>query len=141
MLGYLNAPSPFTEDGWFRTGDAVAIDGEFVRILGRTSEIINVGGQKVYPAEVESVLQQIPGVTDVVVTGEPNALTGQLVCAAVKLATEETIASFSLRMRKLAREHLPSYMVPQKVVSLDRQAHGARWKKLRRSPQHPPASE
>src|SRR5690606_3810396 len=45
MLGYLNAPSPFTEDGWFKTGDAVEVDGEYIRILGRKSELINVGGE------------------------------------------------------------------------------------------------
>ncbi|MFN8707421.1 MAG: long-chain fatty acid--CoA ligase [Planctomyces sp.] len=44
MLGYLNAPSPFTEDGWFITGDLVEIDGDYLRIKGRASEIINVGG-------------------------------------------------------------------------------------------------
>jgi long-chain acyl-CoA synthetase len=46
MLGYLNAPSPFTEDGWFDTGDKVEVDGDYFRILGRDSEIINFGGQK-----------------------------------------------------------------------------------------------
>ena len=56
MLGYLNAPPPFSEDGWFNTGDAVEVDGEYIRILGRKSEIINVGGEKVYPVEVEHVL-------------------------------------------------------------------------------------
>jgi long-chain acyl-CoA synthetase len=44
MLGYINAPSPFTEDGWFMTGDQVEEDGEYIKILGRKSEIINVGG-------------------------------------------------------------------------------------------------
>jgi len=58
MLGYLNAPSPFTEDDWFMTGDQVEEDGEYIKILGRKSEIINVGGEKVYPAEVESVIQE-----------------------------------------------------------------------------------
>jgi long-chain acyl-CoA synthetase len=57
MRGYLNAESPFTPDGWFKTGDAVEVDGEYIKILGRKSELINVGGEKVYPAEVESVIQ------------------------------------------------------------------------------------
>src|SRR5215813_819760 len=56
MLGYLNAPSPFTEDGYFITGDRVDLNGEYMRFLGRESELINVGGQKVFPAEVEEVL-------------------------------------------------------------------------------------
>lgn len=55
MLGYLNAASPFTDDGWFKTGDEVEQDGEWLRILGRRSEIINVGGEKVSPAEIEGV--------------------------------------------------------------------------------------
>ncbi len=50
MLGYLNAPSPFTDDGFFVTGDRVEQDGEYLKILGRDSDLINVGGQKVYPA-------------------------------------------------------------------------------------------
>src|SRR5262249_28186823 len=51
MLGYLNAGSPFDADGWFNTQDLVEVDGEYVRILGRKSEMINVGGEKVHPAE------------------------------------------------------------------------------------------
>ena len=43
MLGYLNAPSPFTKDGWFQTGDSVLVDGEYIIILGRKSELINIG--------------------------------------------------------------------------------------------------
>ena len=53
MLGYLNAPSPFKEDGWFQTGDLVEQKGEFIRVLARESDLINVGGEKVYPSEVE----------------------------------------------------------------------------------------
>ncbi|WP_333835403.1 class I adenylate-forming enzyme family protein, partial [Rubrimonas sp.] len=56
MLGYLNAPSPFTEDGWQRTGDRVEVEGDRLRILGRDSDLINVGGQKVFPAEIEDAL-------------------------------------------------------------------------------------
>ena len=69
MLGYLNAPSPFTDDGWFMTGDAVEQDGEYLRIRGRQSEIINVGGEKVHPAEVESAIQGIENVLEVTVYG------------------------------------------------------------------------
>ena len=89
MLGYLNAPSPFTEDGWLKTGDAVEVDGEWLRILGRTSEIINVGGAKVYPAEVESVVQQMSNVVDATVHGEKHALMGQVVAATVRLEEPE----------------------------------------------------
>src|SRR5687768_712237 len=87
MLGYLNAPSPFTDDGWFNTGDAVEVDGEYIRILGRKSEIVNVGGQKVYPAEVENVIQELAEVAEVTVYGERNAITGSIVCADITPAS------------------------------------------------------
>ncbi len=78
MLGYLNAPSPFDEDGWYDTGDQVETDGEYIRILGRKSEIINVGGEKVFPAEVESVFLEIPNVRDVLITAEKIRLRARL---------------------------------------------------------------
>lgn len=132
MLGYLNHPSPFTADGWFRTGDAVEVDGEYIRILGRKSELINVGGEKVYPAEVESVLQLMDGVEDVAVTGQPHAMTGQMVFARVKLATGEDLPAFRARMRQFCRDKLPRFAIPQKVELVDDELHGERFKKMRR---------
>jgi acyl-coenzyme A synthetase/AMP-(fatty) acid ligase len=132
MLGYLNHESPFTEDGWFKTGDAVEVDGEYIRILGRRSELINVGGEKVYPAEVESVLQLMDGVEDVAVTGVPHAITGQIVFARVKLRTDEDAAQFRTRMRRFCEQKLPRYAVPQKVELVVDSLHGERFKKMRR---------
>lgn len=132
MLGYLNAPSPFTEDGWFKTGDSVLVDGEYIKILGRQSEIINVGGQKVYPAQVESVLQQMDGVKDVAVNGEQHILTGQLVKARVMLDTDETVAEFKKRMRSFCKDKLQSYQIPQKVIIVDHTMFGERFKKMRK---------
>jgi acyl-coenzyme A synthetase/AMP-(fatty) acid ligase len=132
MLGYLNAPSPFTEDGWFRTGDAVEVDGEYVRILGRRSEIINVGGEKVYPAEVESVLQLMDGVVEAAVYGEPSALTGHMVTARVQLSTGESLSEFRRRMRAFCESRLARFQVPQKVVLVEEGLHGERFKKMRR---------
>jgi len=132
MLGYLNAPSPFTEDGWFNTGDAVEVAGEHIRMLGRKSEIINVGGDKVYPAEVESVLQSMEGVEEVTVSAEPNAITGQMVAARVKLGTKESLSEFRKRMRAFCQDKLESYKIPQKVILVEGALHGERFKKTRR---------
>lgn len=131
MLGYLNHESPFTDDGWFKTGDAVEVDGEYIRILGRRSELINVGGEKVYPAEVESVLQQMSGVEDVTVGSAPNPITGHMVVARVKLAADETPAEFRKRMHVFCRERLPRYAIPQKLELVDAAMHGPRFKKMR----------
>ncbi len=135
MLGYLNAPSPFTEDGWFNTGDAVEVDGEYVHILGRTSEMINVGGEKVYPAEVESVIQQMDGVEDITISGEPNPVTGHIVKARVKLRTDEALGDFRKRMRSFCKDKLPPFKIPQKVVLVNQESYGERFKKMRREPQ------
>jgi|SRR5688572_872703 len=132
MLGYLNHASPFTADGWFKTGDAVEVDGEYLRILGRKSELINVGGEKVYPAEVESVLQLMEGVEDVAVTGQPHPMTGQIVFARVKLAQPEALADFRARMRRFCQDKLARYAVPQKVELVEESLHGERFKKMRR---------
>jgi acyl-CoA synthetase (AMP-forming)/AMP-acid ligase II len=134
MLGYLNAPSPFTEDGWFRTGDAVEVDGEYLRILGRRSEMINVGGEKVFPAEVETVLETMPGVEEASVTGEPSAITGQMVVARVRLSTGEGLAEFRARMRNHCRGLVAPFKVPQKVILAEKPMYGDRYKKIRRSP-------
>ena len=95
MLGYLNVPSPFTEDGWFKTGDAVEVDSEYIKILGRKSEIINVGGEKVYPQEVENVILEIDNVAEVTVYGEKNPIIGNIVCAKVRFNRDEEKKSIS----------------------------------------------
>ena len=115
MLGYLNAPSPFTADGWFRTGDAVEVRGEYFRILGRASDIINVGGQKVYPAEVESAIAELDNVAEAVVFGEPHPFTGAIVAARVALAKDEDARAFERRLRAHLRTRLAPYAVPARV--------------------------
>jgi acyl-coenzyme A synthetase/AMP-(fatty) acid ligase len=134
MLGYLNAPSPFTADGWLNTGDLVEVDGDFIRFLGRQSEVINLGGQKVHPAEVESVLLELSGVEEAAVAGEPNPITGQIVVARVKLNTGETAATFRRRLWDHCQGRLPSYKIPQKVVLVAASFAGARFKKMRGEP-------
>lgn len=134
MLGYLNASSPFTKDGWFHTGDEVLEDGEYIKILGRKSEIINVGGQKVFPAEVESVIQQMDAVEDASVNAEPSLLTGQIVKVRVKLSSDESATDFKKRMRIFCKGKLEAYKIPQKIELVDHLMFGNRFKKMRREP-------
>jgi long-chain acyl-CoA synthetase len=131
MLGYLNAPSPFTEDGWFVTGDEVLVDGEYFRILGRRSELINVGGEKVYPAEVESAIQEIENVAEVTVYGEKNPITGNIVCAQIRLREPEDPKTATLRIKKACRAALQAFKVPVKIVFVDERMFSERFKKLR----------
>lgn len=131
MLGYLNAPSPFDADGYFDTGDLVEVDGEWIRILGRSSDVINVGGNKVFPTEVENTLLGLDNVEDVVVRGEANALTGQAVVAAVRLSRAESAGAFKARMRAYCRPRLAAYKIPVKVEFAEA-LHSERFKKMRR---------
>jgi long-chain acyl-CoA synthetase len=132
MLGYLNAPSPFTGDGWFNTGDKVEVDGQYFRILGRQSDIINVGGQKVYPAQVESVVQEMPEVAEVSVYGEKNAIMGQIVCAAIRLRELRDARQFHRALREFCRQRLQEFQIPARVRIVDTAMHGERFKKNRR---------
>ncbi|MEC1107090.1 long-chain fatty acid--CoA ligase [Bacillus velezensis] len=131
MLGYLNAPSPFDEDGWYDTGDQVETDGEYIRILGRKSEIINVGGEKVFPAEVESVFLEIPNVRDVLITGRKNPITGEIVAAEAVLEKEEDIKSFRKRAVAHCKQKLQPYQIPQIISVTDRKLSNDRFKKIR----------
>lgn len=132
MLGYLNAPSPFTEDGWFMTGDVVEVDGDFFRILGRKSELINVGGEKVYPAEVEGVIQEMENVVEATVWGEPHAFVGKVVCAQVLLKNPEDPAAVARRVKAYCRERLEPFKVPVRVLLGDESTVSERMKKTRR---------
>lgn len=131
MLGYLNAPSPFTEDGWFITGDSVEVKGEYLRILGRKSEIINVGGEKVFPQEVENVIMELDNVLSVTVYGEKNPVVGNIVCAKIQLKKEEDQKLFSAKVKKICNEQLARFKVPVKIVYSAEDQVNSRFKKER----------
>jgi len=131
MLGYLNAPDLFDAEGWLNTQDEVEVDGEYLRILGRASDLINVGGQKVYPAEVENHLLQMENVKDVAVFGKPNPMMGQMVAARFTLLTPEPLPAFKVRMNAFCRGRLANYQIPRWVELSEGEQFGHRFKKLR----------
>lgn len=132
MVGYLNAPSPFDAEGWMNTEDLVDVKGEYVRFLGRKSQIINVGGAKVYPAEVESVLLRMPNVADATVYGQPNPIMGHIVVARLALQEPEELPALTRRVRAFCREHLAAYKIPVKVELAEASLVSARFKKIRK---------
>ena len=133
MLGYLNAPSPFTDDGWFVTQDEVEVDGRWFRIRGRKTDIINVGGEKVYPAEVESVIMEVDNIADVTVTSEPHPFTGNIVVAEVTVGSDEDLKEVTRRVRAHCFKKLAPFKVPVKVSRADRERITERFKKERRT--------
>ncbi len=133
ILGYLNAPNPFTDDGWLVTKDRVEVNGEFIKFLGREEEIINVGGLKVYPLEVEDVLLQLENVSDAVVFGEKNHMLGNMVCAKVLLKNHESLENFRKRLYGFCINRLERYKIPQKIeIASNGLPSNARFKKIRR---------
>lgn len=131
MLGYLNAPSPFDEEGWFNTQDKVETDGDWIRILGRETDIINVGGQKVYPAEVESVLCEIDNIESCTVYGVENALLGFVVGADILLSHPEELKELKKKIRQHCRSKLESYKIPVHINIVDSVSVSSRFKKIR----------
>jgi len=133
MVGYLNAPSAFDSEGWFNTQDRVEVDGDYFRVLGRVTDLINVGGQKVYPAEIEEVIMGLDNITDVAVFGERNALLGQSIVARVVLERPEPLDALKARVRLACKEKLAAFKLPARVVIASGALYTARYKKTRRA--------
>jgi acyl-coenzyme A synthetase/AMP-(fatty) acid ligase len=133
VLGYLNAKMDcFTEDGWFCTGDLVdELDDGYIRIIGRVKEVINVGGEKVLPAEIESVLMEMEIILDALVHGVQNAITGQSVVADIVLADGVEPKLAKKEIRKYCRTRLSKFKVPTKFVFLNKTNVSDRFKKIR----------
>ncbi len=117
MRGYLNRPEETAHvlrDGWLRTGDMVRVDEDgFFYVVDRKKEMINVGGLKVYPREVEEVLYQHPAVREAAAIGVPDPTRGEVVKAFVAFkegqqATEQELVEF-------CRQRLAPYKVPRSV--------------------------
>ena len=126
------ARDALTKDGYFITGDAVEQNGDWLRILGRKSEIVMVGAEKVYPIEVESVLLKHPHVVDVMVFGERNPILGNVLCAHVQPHSSIEAGEKLLEdLRAYASDKLKPYMRPIKYVLNNEIGVGSRAKKVR----------
>ena len=133
MVGYLNAPSPFDGDGWMCTGDQVEVQGEYMRIVGRKSEVINVGGQKVVPVEVETVLLQADNIREATVYAVTHPLLGQVAQARVSLEEPETPLALTERLRKFCVDRMAKYKIPMRFVIIpEDEQHNERFKKIRK---------
>lgn len=133
VLGYINhSNESFTEDGWFMTGDLVEqTDDGFIKIIGRSKEVINVGGEKVLPAEVESVIMELDFIQDCIVKSEKNSITGQMVCADIVLKDGYNFKDEKLKIKSHCRQKLESFKVPTRILEIDKILFTNRFKKLR----------
>ncbi len=118
-LGYHNNPTANAEaftNGWFRTGDQGVLDSEGVLTLtGRIKELINRGGEKISPLEVDAVLLQHPSVAEAVCFGVPDVKYGEAVQAAVVLSDAVTEGD----IRSFCGGHLADFKIPDRVYLVD----------------------
>lgn len=122
-LGYYNDPRKtaetfFEKDGerWVLLGDMATVDEEgVVTVLGRGSQCINTGGEKVYPEEVEQALKSHPDVYDALVAGVPDAKWGNRVAAVVQLREGAPHPSLE-EVQSYCRTHLAGYKIPRQLV-------------------------
>jgi acyl-CoA synthetase (AMP-forming)/AMP-acid ligase II len=125
-IGYHNDPDKsartFIEiDGvrWTHTGDMATVEADgSIRLLGRGSECINTGGEKVYPEEVEAVVKTHPGVSDALVVGRPHPKWGHQVVALVQLTDGADLGLDELDAH--CRPHLAAYKLPRDLVTVER---------------------
>ena len=125
--GYENNPQANAQsftNGWFRTGDQGVMDeGGYLSITGRLKEIINRGGEKISPREVDDVLMDHPAVSQVVTFAIPDKKLGEEIAAAVVL--REGIDATDQDIREFASGRLAKFKVPRKILFVDEIPKGA----------------
>jgi o-succinylbenzoate---CoA ligase len=130
-------------DGWYRTGDLGRFDPEAggrLRVVDRVDDVVNTGGVKVSPTEVERVLSDHPAVADVCVAGRPDPEWGQRLVAFIVPAEASTAPTLA-DLRAFARDHLPAAKLPREVVVIEAIPRTTGGKPLRRLLPPPPAPD
>ncbi len=122
MLGYWQRPNAtaaaIDAAGWFHTGDVGYVDEDgFLYIADRVKDMVITGGENVYPAEVEGVLHECPGVADVAVIGLPDERWGERVVAVVVPSTGAEVTLEAVRA--FAGERLARYKLPSQLETID----------------------
>jgi acyl-CoA synthetase (AMP-forming)/AMP-acid ligase II len=113
MMGYLNADSPFDNEGWYDTKDLVEVKGNFLKVVGRTTDVVNVGGLKFLSSEVESIALRYPGISDLSIQTKSNPITGEHIEMIVKV---ENVDLFKLLdFKKFLAAKLPKHMLPSRI--------------------------
>lgn len=117
-VGYLNEglSSPF-KNGWFYSGDIGFIDNDgFLHVTGRGKEQINVGGYKVSPLEIETLISTFSGVTDVAVIGVPDNTMGESIVAFIVTEEEKQNTDFISKIKNLCLTEIEAYKIPRKIL-------------------------
>ncbi|CAD6193287.1 unnamed protein product [Caenorhabditis auriculariae] len=127
FAGYWNNPektkSEFTADGWFKTGDCGTIDEKgYLRIAGRSKDLIISGGLNVYPKEIEDAIDPLPNVKESAVIASPHPDFGEAVVAIVVLKERKkkfNEKDFEKNIREILKENLAHYKIPKRVIVVE----------------------
>lgn len=134
MKGYWEQPEETAlvlKNGWLRTGDLGSMDADgYVFIADRLKDMIIMGGEKIYPREIEDLLYAHPAVKEAAVIGVPHPLRGEVPQAYVVL--KETAVASEKELRQYCAEHLSKYKVPHKIELVDELPRSSVGKVLRR---------
>jgi acyl-CoA synthetase (AMP-forming)/AMP-acid ligase II len=136
MLGYLGdaaaAPSPSHDGDWVATGDLIEVVANRALFRGRVNDVINVGGYKVNPVDIENVIREVPGVREVCVIGQKSSILGALPKAIIVAKPDADRASVQAEIVRRCGERLAPYMVPRLFEFADRIERSTNQKMLRR---------
>jgi long-chain acyl-CoA synthetase len=114
MLGYLNADSPFDNDGWYDTKDLVEVKGDLIKVIGRTTNVVNVAGLKFLTSEIESVGLAYPGVSDLSILVKSNPFTGQHIEMIIQPIDEHIFSLEAFKEYLVGR--LSNHMIPKRIT-------------------------
>jgi acyl-CoA synthetase (AMP-forming)/AMP-acid ligase II len=136
MVGYDRSSSQHSlltnpDEGWIETGDLVSIEGDRVVFVGRKSDMINIGGNKVHPVEIEQIIRPVPGVFDVRVYARRSSISGELV--ACELVSDKSRPDSELlgAVQQTCHANLASYQRPRLVKIVEQFELSAAQKTIR----------
>ena len=125
----LNSDS-FTKDGWFKTGDIVDMDSDgYIKVISRKNNIINVGGLKVFPNEIEQIIYELDFIIEATIYGKPNAIVGNIVCLKAIVDKGTNVKFAKKQIKSLCKNKLEKYKVPQKITIVSEVKATKRFKK------------
>ncbi len=140
MIGYYNLPDltakAIDPDGWFHTGDMARFDEDgHLAITGRIKEMLIIGGENVFPREIEEVINRHPAIKDSAIIGKPDPMRGEVPIAFVEIEPDTLDPGTDFDPQEvltLCREHLAGYKVPKQVRPIDTLPRSGTGKIIRR---------
>ena len=130
MLGYLNSDNPFDDDGYYNTKDIVVQNGEYFKITGRETDIVNIGGIKINPHDLEAYLLKNKKIKEVVAYGVKNNILGQTINLDINLIEGEVLSKEEII--KYILDKFPPIYRPTGINLVEGKQYNHRYKKFRR---------